>query len=84
MQVPDLVDQTGAGNTFCGGFLVGYVRSGEVATAGCFGAAAASFTLEYVGCAQIPDNLDTEWQRRLDEARQWCQVRAALSTLESR
>ncbi len=68
VQVPDLVDQTGAGNTYCGGFLVGYVRSGDVIAAGCFGAAAASFTLEYVGCARIPDNLDAEWQRRLDEA----------------
>ena len=68
VQVPEVVDQTGAGNTYCGGFLVGYVRSGDVATAGCFGAAAASFTLEYVGCARIPDIPDTEWQRRSAEA----------------
>lgn len=67
--VPEVVDQTGAGNTYCGGFLVGYCRAGDIAEAGCYGAAAASFTLEYVGCARIPANLDDEWERRLEEAR---------------
>ena len=38
-------------------------------TAGCYAAAAASFTLEYIGCASIPPNLAAEWQRRLSEAR---------------
>ena len=67
--VDEVVDQTGAGNTYCGGFLVGYCRERDIVAAGCYGAAAASFTLEYVGCARIPANLDVEWARRLDEAR---------------
>ena len=70
VEVADLVDQTGAGNTYCGGFLVGFCQSGDVVHAGCYGAAAASFTLEQVGCARIPPDLDAEWTRRLDEARQ--------------
>lgn len=73
VQVPNIVDQTGAGNTYCGGFLVGYCQSGDVAAAGCYGAAAASFTLEYVGCASIPTDLAAEWQRRLTEARRGLQ-----------
>ena len=63
--VDEVVDQTGAGNTYCGGFLVGYCRERDIVAAGCYGAAAASFTLEYVGCARIPANLDGEWARRL-------------------
>ena len=70
VEVAEVVDQTGAGNTYCGGFLVGFCREGDVVAAGCYGAAAASFTLEYVGCARIPADLDTEWERRLNEARE--------------
>ena len=69
VEVGEVVDQTGAGNTYCGGFLVGYCRERDVAAAGCYGAAAASFTLEAVGCARIPANLVVEWARRLQEAR---------------
>lgn len=68
VEVAEIVDQTGAGNTYCGGFLVGYCREGDLVAAGCYGAAAASFTLEVVGCARMPANLDLEWQRRLEEA----------------
>jgi len=69
VEVAEVVDQTGAGNTYCGGFLVGWCRGGDVVTAGCYGAAAASFTLEAVGCARMPAELALEWARRLDEAR---------------
>ena len=68
VDVADLVDQTGAGNAYCGGFVVGWCRERDLPTAGCYGAAAASFTLEYVGCAEIPPERDAEWQRRLQEA----------------
>ena len=69
VEVAELIDQTGAGNAYCGGFLVGWGQTGDVATAGYYGAAAASFTLEYVGCASIPADRDAEWARRLAEAR---------------
>ena len=68
VDVAELVDQTGAGNAYCGGFIVGWRRERDLPTAGCYGAAAASFTLEYVGCAEIPPERDAEWQRRLQEA----------------
>ena len=69
VEVNEVVDQTGAGNTYCGGFVVGWRRERDPVAAGCYGAAAASFTLEYVGCARIPANLEREWTRRLEEAR---------------
>ena len=68
VDVTDLVDQTGAGNAYCGGFVVGWCKEGDLASAGCYGAAAASFTLEHVGCAQISPERDAEWRRRLREA----------------
>ena len=69
IEVARIVDVTGAGNTYCGGFVVGWRRERDLALAGCYGAVAASFTLEYVGCARIPVNLESEWERRMDEAR---------------
>ena len=69
-EVNEIVDQTGAGNTYCGGFLVEWCRSGDLVSAGCYGAVAASFTLEYIGATQIPDNLTTEHDKRLKAVRQ--------------
>ncbi len=70
VEVEEVIDQTGAGNSYCGGFLVGWCQARDIALAGCFGAAAASFTLEAVGCAPIPPNRAAAWQRRLATARQ--------------
>lgn len=39
------VDPTGAGDTFCGGFLVGMAATGDLVEAAALGAAAASFAL---------------------------------------
>ncbi len=47
--VAQIVDQTGAGNSYCGGFLVGWRRSGDPFIAACYGAVSASFTLEVTG-----------------------------------
>jgi ribokinase len=55
--VPTVVDQTGAGNAFCGGFLVGWVKSGDLRTAACYAGVAASFTLEVIGVPEPPANL---------------------------
>lgn len=70
--VPQIVDQTGAGNTYSGGFLVGWARSRDLKVAGCYGAVSASFALEHVGVLQGFDA--TERDRRLawalDQARE--------------
>ncbi len=54
--VPEIVDQTGAGNTYCGAFLVGWCETQKLQRAGCYGAVAASFALEVTGVADPPPN----------------------------
>jgi sugar/nucleoside kinase (ribokinase family) len=47
--VNKVIDQTGAGNTYCGAFLVGWGNSRDSRVAGEHGAVAASFAIEQVG-----------------------------------
>ena len=44
-----VVDPTGAGNAFCGGFVAGWVETQALRLAGLYGAVAASFLVEQVG-----------------------------------
>jgi ribokinase len=61
-----VVDETGAGNAYCGGFVVGYVESGgEVRAAGRYGAVSATFALAQVGVAQLPPEVRAVAERRL-------------------
>ena len=45
----EVIDPTGAGNAFCGGFLAGWVQTGNLESAGLFGVVAASFMVEQIG-----------------------------------
>lgn len=64
--VETLVDVTGAGNTYCGAFLAGWVRTGSALQAGRWGAVAASFCLEGHGVIDLarPDLLSERDRRR--------------------
>lgn len=42
-------DLTGAGDSFCGGFLVGYAETGDVVQAALYGTVSASFVIEGFG-----------------------------------
>jgi ribokinase len=44
-----VVDTTGAGDAFCGGFLAGYARTGDGIEAALHGIISASFTVETIG-----------------------------------
>jgi sugar/nucleoside kinase (ribokinase family) len=44
-----VVDPTGAGDAYCGGFLVGLMRSRDPVYAACCGTVAASFVIEHFG-----------------------------------
>ena len=44
-----VTDATGAGDAFCGGFLVGLARDGSATTAALMGSVSASFAVEAVG-----------------------------------
>jgi sugar/nucleoside kinase (ribokinase family) len=48
-----VVDATGAGDSFCGGFLAGYAADGDIAEAALRGTVAASFALAAVGPAAL-------------------------------
>jgi sugar/nucleoside kinase (ribokinase family) len=44
-----VVDATGAGNAFLGGYIAGWLREGSVKEALCYGAVASSFAIEQIG-----------------------------------
>jgi hypothetical protein len=56
--VPKIVDQTGAGNTYCGAFLVGWLETGDLVKAAIYGGVAASFALETLGVANPPSDVN--------------------------
>jgi sugar/nucleoside kinase (ribokinase family) len=60
-----VADQTGAGNTYCGGLLAGIVQGKPLRTAAAMGAVAASFCIEGVGTVQPNSVNPAERDRRL-------------------
>ncbi len=60
-----VVDVTGAGNSYAGGFLVGYARTGDARQAGLHGAVSASFTVEQFGPPPITREITRQAQERL-------------------
>lgn len=46
VHVGEVVDVTGAGDAYCGGFLVGYAETDDPLMAACYGTVSASFVLE--------------------------------------
>ena len=63
-----VVDVVGAGNAFCGGFLAGYVQTGQALRAGLMASVSASFLVEQVGCPHgINEMVRFEAKQRLLE-----------------
>lgn len=62
--VPKIVDQTGAGNTYCGGFLLGILQGRELAEAAAMGAVSASFGIEQIGVLNVAQVNVQERDRR--------------------
>jgi sugar/nucleoside kinase (ribokinase family) len=63
--VPSIVDVTGAGNAYCGGFLVGLAETGDLGQAGRYGAVSASFALGQFGAMLPLDGLRARAEERL-------------------
>lgn len=63
--VEDVVDVTGAGNAYCGGFIVGYYRTGDAKQAGWFGGVSASLALHQFGALYPLDDINQKTQERL-------------------
>jgi sugar/nucleoside kinase (ribokinase family) len=62
-----IVDVTGAGNAFCGGFCVGWVETGQDPVLSTYyGAVSASFVIEQVGVPTLTVDGETEvWNKAL-------------------
>ncbi len=60
-----ITDQTGAGNTYCGGMLAGIVQGRPFQEAAAMGAVAASFCIEFVGALNPAEVEPAERDRRL-------------------
>jgi sugar/nucleoside kinase (ribokinase family) len=69
-------DATGAGDTFCGGTLVGYVRTRDPLEALLHGAVSASFCVETVGVTGLLNAPPDVAHRRLDALRGTLDTRA--------
>lgn len=64
--VEKIVDVTGAGNAFCGGFVYGYANTGDGLRAGWYGSVSASLALHQFGALYPLDGLKDTAKARLD------------------
>jgi cytidine kinase len=62
----DVVDPTGCGDAFAGGFLVGWAETGELRTALAYGSVSASFAAEGYGAEHALAVARLEAERRLE------------------
>ncbi len=63
------IDPTGAGDAYCGGFLAGYMLSGDAVAAAQMAAVSASFAVESVGIDLLVDPSSADIRDRLEGAR---------------
>lgn len=73
-----VVDPTGAGDAYCGGFLVGLAETSDLESAGLYGAVSASFVIEGVGAAHALRFT------RIDAENRLLALRAQLASLPAR
>jgi sugar/nucleoside kinase (ribokinase family) len=66
----DAVDPTGAGDAFCGGFLAGYLITGDAVAAAQHGSVSASLAVESLGMASLMDPDRNSLDERLATVRQ--------------
>ena len=59
----EVVDPTGAGNSYSGGLCVGWIQHGEARMAGCQGGISAKFLVEQAGLPPMSEALQAEAQR---------------------
>ena len=64
--VENIVDFTGAGNAYCGGFVIGMGETKEPQKAAAFAAVSASFALEQFGALYPIKNIEKEKTKRFN------------------
>lgn len=67
VSISKIIDQTGAGNTYCGGLLAGLMQKKSLHEAGAMAAISASFCLEQVGVLDPSLVQAADRDRRYDE-----------------
>ena len=65
----EVVDPTGAGDAFCGGFMAGFCESGSLLEAGLYGTVSASFAIQDFGSFHLLDVNKKDALKRLDYVR---------------
>lgn len=75
--VAQITDQTGAGNAYCGGFLVGWNRTRDLYAAGCYGGVSASFALEQIGPIKAMERTSSQRDKRYS----WLKDRIEVESL---
>ncbi len=63
----DAIDPTGAGDSYCGGFLVGLARTGDPVIAAIYGAVSASIVVESFGALSVLATDTREPRKRLEQ-----------------
>ena len=63
----DVVDVTGAGNAYCGGLLLGWIETENVAQAAAHASVSAAFAIEQVGPPKIDDLVMAAAELRAEE-----------------
>jgi sugar/nucleoside kinase (ribokinase family) len=61
-----VVDPTGAGNAFLGGYIAGWLRENDTRRALCYGAVASSFAIEQIGLPWSGEVTTEAGERRLE------------------
>jgi len=62
-----VVDPTGAGDAYCGGFMAKYAQTGDLVASGLAGAVSASFAIEQFGLSHMFTLDKQDAQRRFEE-----------------
>jgi ribokinase len=69
-----VVDTTGAGDAYCGGFMAMYVRSGDLLKAGLAGAVSASFAIQDFGLTHMFSIGRAEAEQRFQTLEATCEM----------
>jgi ribokinase len=60
------IDPTGAGDSYCGGFLNAYIETGDAILSACYGTVSASYVVEHIGALNTFQSNFSDKEERLE------------------